>query len=295
MTLINQPTVVYDPAMNYDGGRGGLRIYHPQEKGVINYNLVHTVVEEKNADIWRMTVANEVDRQGNILRQLTKNGAEWEMAVRLRERPDFIGGYAHGDERGTALKLTVDGKDFAPEALTEPVTFQELKLHVSSIGYDPKAQSHAVFEHDKCFCFTENPVDLRQEIRWLEDCPLDLKFKSFLAMMPPLKHEIEHPEKAVTDTFYTDQIPKKAIESLPVSLGETHRFCVSGTDSRLRFTMEAEGYEPRYQNSYQGLLSDNGHNRNYHKMYIAFAGASEETVTKGTVWTSTTRYQIDMT
>lgn len=124
---------------------------------------------------------------------------------------------------------------------------------------------------------------------------MDMKFKSFLAMMPPLKCEVDHPEKSVTDTFYTDHSEEKAIETLPVALGKTRRVCVKGSESRLRFTMEAEGYEPLYQNSYQGLLSDNGASHNYHKMYIAFAGGTEETVTKGTVWKATTRYQIDFT
>ncbi len=292
MNNIKTPCVVYDPAMAYDGGRGGLRIDIPGENGIVNYNFVHTVVEEKNTDIWRLSVANQVDQEGNILRQLTKDRAEWDMAIRLADRPDFIGGYNHGDERGTALSLQIDGREIAPEALTERTAFSELKIKVCSVGYDPKSQSDAVLEHEKDFYFTQEGVLLHQQIRWLTDCSLDLRLKSYLAMMPPLKHDPEDPEKIITDTFYTDKNPASSIEKLPFLPGKASKICVFGSKSRVSFSMEAEHYAPLYRNSYQAILTDNG-GCNYNKMYIAFAGGAPEQVTAGTVWKATTRYKIE--
>ena len=291
MKKTERPTVVYDPEMDYDCAQGGLRIYIPDRKGCINYNLGHSVTEERNADIHRLTVAAETDFYGNLLRHLTKDHAEWDMAIRLADRPDFIGGYNHGDELETAFSIWIDGEKAEQESLTDGREFSELKVCVRSVGYDPKAQSDAVFEHEKEYCFTQNGVDLHQKITWLKTVELDQRFKSYLAMMPPLKKEKEHPKNVLTDTFYTDRIPQTAIKNLPIDLERIDRYTVLGKKSGISFTMEVKDYHPLYQNGYHAHLSDNG-GANYNKMYIAFAGGARETVEAGTVWSASTHYEI---
>lgn len=292
------PTVIYDSALDYDNGEGGLKIFIPATEGYINYNFVRTVNDKKNADIWRMSVVNTSDDDLNILQQITKSGAEWEMAVRLSGRPDFIGGCAHGDEKFTEFKVTIDGKETDYKSLTENTKFKEMLITVVSDGFDPSEPTVKVMEHTKNFTINKDGIKVDQKIKWLGDYELDQKFKSFMAMMPPLKHELDNKENLITDHYYSDfDMESKEIKSLPKVLGYVTEFYLTGDNSGLTFSMKVDEYDPLYSNAYLASLSDNGGENNYNKMYFAFAGGNKdqepETVTNGMEWTSSTTYSID--
>ena len=75
---------IYDADMNYESGQGGLAIYVPTEKGYINYNFVHSVNTNKNADMWRLSNTFLCGNDGKAIKQITYN-AEWEMAIMLED------------------------------------------------------------------------------------------------------------------------------------------------------------------------------------------------------------------
>lgn len=281
----------YDSALAYDGGQGGLRILYPVKDGFVEYSFVHSVVPEKNCDIWRMSVVNALDGTGAFLHRLTKSTAEWEMALRLKGRPDFIGGFNHGDERGQAPIFRLDGMEFSPPSLSEPKVFSRLEIFVCSTGFDPASPSEAVLSHQKKYVFDADGVHLEQEVLWSKDAVLCGRFKSYLAMMPPLKHDPKDEQKRLTDSVAFGSSPLQPITRLPVEGERVQRITVSG--DAYRFTMEVSDYEPLYPNSYYALLTDNGNHRNYHKMYIAFAGGAEESVSAGTRWHAKTHYRIE--
>lgn len=281
----------YDGALAYDGGQGGLRILYPVKDGFVEYSFVHSVVPEKNCDVWRMSVVNALSGEGAFLHPLTKSTAEWEMAIRLKDRPDFIGGFNHGDERGQAPIFHLDGKEFSPKTLTEPVEFSRLEISVRSTGFDPASPEDAVLSHQKNYVFGADGVHLEQEVIWSKDVQLCGRFKSYLAMMPPLKHEPVDEQKRLTTSVGFDLSPLQPITRLPAEEKKVKRITVSG--DAYRFTMEVSDYEPLYPNSYYALLTDNGNHRNYHKMYIAFAGGAEESVPAGTRWHAETHYFIE--
>lgn len=292
------PAVIYSTDIGYESAVEGLKIFLPTEQGYVNHNFIHTVNTVKNADIWRLSVANVADDSLNITNQITKEGAEWEMALRLKGRPDFIGGFAHGDEKFTDLSVTVDGKETDIKTLTEARMFNELKMVVRSVGFDPSAQSEKVLLHTKEFTVTKDGVTVYQTVEWLKDCELDPRFKCFMAMMPPLKHALENDAEIITDSYFTDlDGTPRDIRSLPVVLGVIKSVTVSGKDSGLTFNMAVSDYSPLYDNAYLASLSDNGSKNNYNKMYIAFAGGMNgevyETVAKGDIWTSKTHYTIE--
>ena len=106
-SFLKKMKIIYDGNLTFDGSQGGLRILYPD--AFVEYTFVHSVVPEKNCDLWRMSVVNALDENGAFLHPLTKAHAEWEMAIRLRDRPDFIGGAAHGDEIGEAPICCMDG------------------------------------------------------------------------------------------------------------------------------------------------------------------------------------------
>lgn len=283
--------IVYDSSITCDSSCGGLRIQYPVRDGFVEYTFVHSAVPEKNCDIWRMSVVNALDAEGNFLYALTKGHAEWEMAIRLKDRPDFIGGYNHGDERGKAPVFLLDGEEIAPEALTDRREFARLEIAVESTGFDPAAPSEEVLSHCKSYVYDEDGVHLSQRVIWKKDGVLDPKFKSFLAMMPPLKYVPKKEDKIITDSFSFggEVVP---ITKLPLENRETRRITVAGEESGYVFTMCVEDYAPLYPNSYLGLLTDNG-NLNYNKMYIAFAGGNSDEIPAGTVWKATTHYRIE--
>ena len=87
-----------DEADQKEGGTEALYIYIPTGEGYIRYQLIHTVLPQRNADTWRLGYVVHVDDSFENERVITNPGAEWEMALELNGRHDFIGGLAHGDE-----------------------------------------------------------------------------------------------------------------------------------------------------------------------------------------------------
>lgn len=240
-----------------------------------------------------MSVANALDARGQVLHPLTKERAEWEMAIRLLNRPDFIGGYNHGDEIGTPPAIYLDGAAVSLEDLTQTRPFQTLEITVDSIGYDPAEPSSAILEHRKEYRFDAAGVHLKQTVHFLKEVLLDGQLKSYLAMMPPLKHRPDDETKKITDFYFFDDDQPQPIQSLPKRAETVRKMTVFGQESGYRFSMEAEGYDPLYPNHHFAQLTDNGHNANYHKMYIAFAGGAQTPIPQGTRWYATTHYSIE--
>ena len=268
----------YDPTVSFEWAKGGLRIFCPAENGYINYNFVHSVREDRNCDMWRLGKAYACDDHFENEYELTPSGAEWDMAIRLKEREDFIGGYAHGDEIYDALSIEVDGKMTDIEALDGSIPFQTLRITVSSVGYDPSEPATAALKHRKEYLVDKNGVTLNQRVEWLNDYALSY---AYLAMMPPLK--------TLTDLFYTDvdPTPKEAIShygKIPLAT----KAVVYGSTTGLKFSMSVPKY-PHLPGGDRFSLTDNNGGR-YNKMY--FVACNGFDVTSGTVWETTTRYEI---
>lgn len=270
----------YDPSVDFEGARGGLRIFLPTARGYVNFNLVYSVKEDRNCNTWRLSKAFAVDDHLENEYELTPKGAEWDMAVKLDGRPDFIGGYAHGDEVYTALTVSVDGRPVAMDSLRDLTSFAVLRITVTSNGFDPSDPTTRALKHFKEFIITGEGITLNQRVEWLDDYTLG---SSYLAMMPPLK--------ALTDLVYTDAdpTPKEAIASYGSVPGATEAV-VYGTTSGISFRMSVPKY-PSLAGGNKFLLTDN-HGRPYNKMY--FVVCKDATVSKGDVWESTTQYRIEI-
>ena len=270
----------YDATIDFEGALGGLRIFLPAARGYVNYNLIHSVKENRNCDTWRLSQAFAMDDHLENGYELTPHGAEWDMAVKLDGRPDFIGGYAHGDEIYTALSVCLDGKAVEPESLTALTAFDELRITVASKGYDPADPAVQVLEHFKEFVITDEGITLHQRVEWLGDYALA---SSYLAMMPPLK--------TLTDSFYTnaDPTPKDAISNYGGVPGATEAV-VFGSSSGISYGMAVPQY-PHLAGGDKFLMTDN-HGRPYNKMYFVVCNGAH--VHQGDVWESTTKYRIEI-
>lgn len=268
----------YDPTIEIESSVGGLRIFVPTKNGYINYNFVHCICEIKNCNTWRLGKAYAFDDNFENEFELTPKGAEWDMALRIDGRPDFIGGYAHGDEIFNSLSLSLDGIPTEMESLTAMTEFCELIITVESIGFDPNDSVTQVLKHFKEYIISKDGITLNQRVEWLNDYTLGA---SYMAMMPPLK--------SLTDKFYTnvDNAPKDAADNYGRILGAT-RAVVYGTESGISFSMSIPKY-PSLVGGNSFLLTDN-RGKPYNKMYFVICKGAD--VSEGDVWETTTEYNI---
>lgn len=268
----------FDNSIDFESAVCGLRIFVPAEKGYINYNLVRSVNKRKNVDMWRLGKAYAFDDNFENEYELTPPGAEWDMALRLSGRPDFIGGYAHGDEICTSISLLLDGNAVNIESLKDLTPFSEITVTVESIGYDPDDSVTRALNHFKVYHITKRGISLSQKVVWLNDYALG---SSYMAMMPPLK--------TLTDSFYTDKdlTPKTAASNygyVPCAK-EAH---VYGSESGIKYSMSVPKY-PSLCGGDKFLLTDNKGGL-YNKMYFVICDG--HSVSKGEAWETVTEYSI---
>lgn len=270
----------YDSRFQAEKSRGALEIYLPTAVGYICHRLAHTVYDERNADTWRLSVVTACNDDFGNHQPITCEGAEWEMAFRIGGRPDFIGGFAHGDERDIRVTFCLDGGEVTIEGLTMLTPCREVIVRTASVCYDPLDSESEALLHEKTYTVTADGIHLAQRMEWLGDYPLA---SCYAAMMPPLK--------AYTDTYQTDLDPAPIPFDLRVKREQVdgaREARLWSEASGLSYTMAIEPYG-LYPDSGRFSLSDNG-GAPYNKMYFSLCEGGE--VQKGTVWQTVTRYRI---
>ena len=260
-----------------DSGTEALRVFLPAARGYILHCFIHSVREDYGCDVWRLGPAYHVADDFADAALLTTPRAEWEMAIRLKERPDFIGGVIHGDERMTRVVFRLDGRETVPAALRERTAFSALEVEVDSTGFDPISPKTEVLLHHKTLTFTAEGVTVRQRVEWLGDYALG---NSYMAMMPP--------RKEWTNRYKIDTVPglNPIEENGARGVAPIEELYLCG--DTYGFSMRV----PRYLSCAEGnryLITDNG-GRSYNKMYfvLAHGGAAHA----GDVWETETQYRI---
>ena len=263
-----------------DSGIEALKLYLPTDGGYINYNVVHSLMKSTNCDIWRLSVVYFCNYELERVRPLTRGGAEWEMAIKIKGRPDFIGGYAHGDEVFKRIKLTVDGEKREIGDICEKTAFNELIFEVWSVGYDPIDSETESLLHYKKIIVNESGITVEQRVEWLNDYALD---NSYMAMMPPLKAETDH--------YFTDKdstvrdIPERVLLTETGDIKSLYLFGKCGYTfvlQALKYLNDAEGRNTYY-------ISDNG-GVPYNKMYFLLNHRGN--AIKGEAWETVTGYAV---
>ncbi len=274
------PICTYTTECEKEGGSEALYIYIPTGEGYIRYQLVHTKLADRNADTWRLGHVARVDDAFENELIITNPGAEWEMALRLEGRPDFIGGLAHGDEIYSSMKLTADGTEYSRPRKMEFIPFDTFTVEVESTGYDPSVAGREVLKHYKKLIFTKDGVRVEQRTEFLTE---EMPETFYFGMMPP--------QKEFTDSYYTNLDPTK--KELPNQKGIYRSEKGEGLNS---VTLEgSEGYlfrmtVEKYSGGEQAfMISDNSGN-NYNKMYFLFR--APKPIPAGTVFETVTLYKI---
>lgn len=268
----------YDPTIRFENSVGGLRIYVPTYEGYINYNIVHTKSESDNKDIWRIGQAYACDDELKNSYAITPAGAEWDMALFLKGRLDFIGGHAHGDEIYTSIAMFLNGKTVEITSIEKLTAFDEIIILETSIGYDPNDHATQALKHYKEYIINADGITLNQKVEFLNDYTLS---SSYMAMMPPYK--------TLTDSFYTnaDYNILSTDGNFDFVPGAT-KAVVYGSSSNLKFTMSIPKY-PSLPGGDKFYMTDNG-GGSYNKIYFVVCSGAD--VKAGDIWETTTIYNI---
>ncbi len=270
-----QTLCLFSNSFTNEGATEALRVYLPTEVGYINYNFVHSVVPSRNCDIWRIGQAYAVDDNFENQYAITSGGAEWDMAIKLSGRSDFIGGYAHGDEVYTSMTFFVDGKQCSLSSFDKATGFTELVIEVESLGYDPNDSTTQALKHYKQFVITKDGVTLNQKIEFLNDYSIS---QSYLAMMPPLK--------TLTSQYYTNLDSTK--HDIKFGQIDGSFTTVTACGDNFSYSMSVPKY-PQIANETVFLFTDNS-GGSYNKMYFIFAKSLN--VKAGDIYETTTVYNI---
>ncbi len=257
---------------NYNGK---LEVYLAHGEGYMRYTLKHVLDSKINADSYIIDIAAYVDSDLNVVEKLTTPG-EWEMAIKLKDRPDFFGGRMHGDELMEVMVFFVD--DYMNQKIYDgnDIEFDNLTIIEGCKCYDPSDSTTPVAKHEKQYIFEGNKLTIAQRIDWLVDCELG---QSYMAMFPA--------SKAVTSRFYTnlDKAPREIVYdsfdgvTSVVSFGEKF----SG-----RFAVEKYTKSPQDTTF---LMTDNG-GGHYNKQYYIAAKVGD-TVNAGDRWDTVTTYELN--
>lgn len=253
-----------------------VEIYVPNVNGYVKYEFMHEVYASINADIWRVDGAYHTDDDLVQDYALTTAG-EWEIAVKIKDRNDFSGGSAHGDEVFTSIVFIVDGKPTDITALTSLTEFDELYIVENSNLYDPNDSETIFANHNSVHIFNKDGLVIKQACKFVLS---ETIVTAYMAMLP------------ITKTVSNRLVPNS--DYVPITINNNRLYGVSGvTIYKSDGKVQANFNVPEFQffgNNFKFLCLDNGSTQ-YNKCY--FVNTLEDLdVSSGTTWKSEAKYEF---
>ena len=192
-----------------EAGKEQVSIFVPAIVGFVKYAFVRNEVSASNANNWRIDRAYACDDSKVVRFPITAQG-EWEMALKINERADFIGGYAHGDEVLKSISFFVDGRKVNDiSSLTTETKFEELRIVELTDLYDPndganlstKDSFTPVAHHGREYIITKDGIRLKQFV--LFDVA-ETMTTSYMTMFPIIRGNDSQWATQITDSYYSD-------------------------------------------------------------------------------------------
>ena len=205
-SYVKRPFCRYENrSISYTGAKEVVDVYIPAKVGYVHIVFGHcygTSDDGIGYDFWRIISFASVN-SGLIERySITQNG-ETEMAIKIKGRNDFIGGYTHGDEftiPGSTV-FVLDGEKIDPTTLTGFTEFDELRINEATAMYDPADHITQVGTHGKEYVVTKDGVELNQSVNWLGEYVLDA---SYMPMFCAIRGNDSTSTLQITDTYIDD-------------------------------------------------------------------------------------------
>lgn len=257
-------------------GNGCLNVYIPNADGYVKYEFLHEYNTEIYADVWRVDLVKHTDKSFVEDYSISTSG-EWEVAIKIKNRDDFAGGGAHGDEQYTGITWIVDGKPVDITTFTTMTPFEELTIVQQSNLLDPDDHTTVFATHNSIHVFDKDGLIIRQSVVYAGSYTIAT---AYMAMLPIAQ--------AVSNML----VPNS--NYIPVSASNQRLYNV--TDAVLYKTngkVKARFYVTDFkfsQTNFNFMCVDNG-GSSYNKCY--FVNCLDDTaVTSGEIWKSETHYEF---
>lgn len=261
-----------------------IEVYLPCGDHYIAYFLYHYVVQDINCNCWRIMSFWRYDSSLNESTRVRLNAnGELECAIRMKNRDDFSGGFAHGDEIMTGWNVFLDGEDITNSLsdYTSATPFNEFRLVRQSNMYDPADSTTLIAVHGCEYVFDGSlTLKINQSLKWAIAAELA---NCYMAMFTPLKTYTDH---AYTDTEFT-----------PIALPATHYSIIKPKAKKIVIYGENTGFLAEFSvEKYPSLatgdtarFTDND-GLAYNKCYFHVSAGGTTTVDE--LWQSTTVYKV---
>ena len=268
--------------LKYDSTNSILKVFVPSKDGYIEYDFIHSVDADKNADVWRIDKAYAVNDALCLVKDLTISG-EWECAIQLDGRTDFIGGILHGDEKidSSGLTIIVDGEETAVNDIYDGMMFSHVHIAERCNMYDPNNPTSFVGYHGSEHVFNAigtPQLTVYQYVYWAGSYQID---RAYLAMLPIAK--------TLSNKIWTDNgFSVKDISSQTTQTGTERVYLfTNGKEVGCEFTFS---YTDKQNAGNKFFVTDNGRD-DYNKCY--FMIKNNTSVSSGDVWKTATTYNFD--
>ncbi len=179
------------PYILYENGKGAadsierMNIYVPSNDAYVCYSFGHVVDKNINADNWRIVAAYSCDEEGQRRFRIVDSG-EWEMAIMLEGRPDYIGGNNHGNEVVEEIAFSIDGEECDITCITDKKDFKTVSVFEKTRMFDPSETSLQVAVHEKNYVFDAQGLTLTQSVYWKTVCDVTC---GYMAMLPVIRED----------------------------------------------------------------------------------------------------------
>lgn len=283
-----------DVEMHSSGGSEYLYYYVQTDSGkYLRYKFNHwqsTGSGGNNGSGWVQRNVDLVSEdKSTVIFPIVTNG-EWEMAVKISGRDDFIGCQNHGSEISTIVDLYFDG---LKRTITDGASFQcsQIKVNQKSTMYDPADETTVVGYHYKTHIITADEIRIEQRIEWVHD---EMLLSSYVMMMPAVRGNDSTSSTQVTDRAYDDHnmvesnVATTSFDptSITGAIDRGHTLCLYGTTSGVVIDSSCS-IKDRPASSF-AFLSNAVY---YNKWYFAYCG-DNYAVHDGDVWEWVSTYKI---
>ncbi len=245
-----------------------------------------------NGQGWVLGVVDAVEKVGNswnVIYPVVKAG-EWEMALRLDGRPDFIGCKQHGSEINFYEKFYIDGTQWTPNESS--FWCKEIKVIEKSTMYDPTDEVTVVGTHRKAYSINHERIQILQKIKW--DSALTMGNNDvYIAMLPIIRGNdattaFQITSKAYNDDTYEEIDVSSASHSARTAKHEPDKWTLYSNVTGISASIESIS-----DNKLVGANSFVQNSASYNKVY--FNACSPAYITSvGEVWENEITYHLNI-
>ncbi len=268
-----------------------ISIFLPQPEGKLEIQMNLANNSSTNAFGWRINMMYACDNEYNRLFPITNSG-EYEMAIKIDGRPDFIGMGAHGSEIMTSFAIFIDGTETTLEKLASLTEWENIRIIRESDMYDPLDETTLVGKHFVEYLFDETGFTVNQSVEWLTDAICGYSYM----MMFPVRRKYNNMQ--ITDT-YKDNF---STEEYDVSESGFHGYPLNWTSGATEMSLYSKisgvTATMKWLNSTElpgGGYKHCANSESYNKLYFSVCGVNKSAKAKiGDIWETSTRYEVTL-